>query len=376
MHESKWIWVVFDTSQYQKYYRDVHDLLAMPRGWVFRYNYRETQMSVDALRSAASDGTKPIPALFVYAQKEVPYARIDNKSEFPNGDFSVKFVATRVGTMLNVVRNGDRYNFDFAVEEYPNQLIPSIEGILAPLQIKQEVPWDKWVTISDRPDLLSNLKSGDPAVNWTNIVEAIGNPPMQFAGDAFWRIEGPFKANALIKPKIEYIRNEKKIAQVRSYFLVNDRKKLRFQLHSRTGGPVAAARPQYEVHATSSQPKSLSVTGDGKFELRHYAEQSVDYESQAAPPLSSKLADLVFETKPDTPWPSGALLKLRHKIRMNYVVQFFGCLLGLAGMFFAITGASEFLKDDKLSGLLLCLLGAFLGVVAGFLLTGKLQFKS
>ena len=274
--------------------------------------------------------------------------------------------------MLNVVRDGDRYNFDFAVEDYPNQLIESIDGILAPLRQKREVPWDKWVTISDRPDLLTTLKSGDPAVNWTNIVQAIGNPPMQFAVDAFWRMEGPFKAQTLIKPRIEHVLNEEKTAQVRSYFLVNDRQKLRFQLHSQTGGPVAANRPQYEVHATSSQPKSLSVTGDGKFELRHYAEQSVDYESQAVPPLSSKLADLVFETKPDTAWPSGALLKLRHKIRMHSAIQILGCLSGLAGMFLG----SEAFKKDSPNTLILGILATCLGVLSVFLLTGKLQFKA
>jgi hypothetical protein len=376
MRKANWMWVVFDTSQYQKYYRDVHDLLALPPGWVLRYNYGETQMSAEALQMAEACGTEAVPALFLYGQKEIAYARDNNKSTFPEGEFPVRFVATRAGLMLNVIKDGNRYNFDFAVQDYPNQSPASIAGVLDPLRGKGEVPWNKWVAISDRLDLLSALKSGTAADNWTGIVQALGNPPMQFAGDAFWRLEGPFKEHLPLSPKIERIKNEARVTQVRSYLLMKDRQHLRFQLYSQTGGPVSATRPQYEVHVTSSQPKSLAVAGDGKFELRHYMGQSVDYESEAIPPLSSKVADLIFETKPDATWPNGALLKLRQKIRKPYTIQILGSVFGLASMALLVIGASDLFKNDALNGLILLLIGSLLGVLSAFLLTGKLQFKS
>ena len=82
MHESKWIWVVFDTSQYQKYYRDVHDLLAMPPGWVFRYNYRDTHMSGDALQKAASDATKPILLSSFTLRRKCPMQESTTRASF------------------------------------------------------------------------------------------------------------------------------------------------------------------------------------------------------------------------------------------------------------------------------------------------------
>src|SRR5258708_33047965 len=71
-------WVVFDTSQYPAYYRDVHDLIAAPRRFVLRYQYREDLLS-DSARTLALK-QKSLPVLLLYIQKNAIYARQANKS--------------------------------------------------------------------------------------------------------------------------------------------------------------------------------------------------------------------------------------------------------------------------------------------------------
>src|SRR5271167_4008546 len=71
--KAKRLWVIFDTSQYPAYYRDVHDLLAAPRGFVMRYQYREELLSNTAINFGVKN--HPVPILFAYAQKNSKYER-------------------------------------------------------------------------------------------------------------------------------------------------------------------------------------------------------------------------------------------------------------------------------------------------------------
>ncbi len=52
--QQEFFWVIFDTSTRPQYYQDVHNILALPEGFVYRYDYRTSQMSPSAVQAATS----------------------------------------------------------------------------------------------------------------------------------------------------------------------------------------------------------------------------------------------------------------------------------------------------------------------------------
>ena len=46
------IWLIFDICTVPDYYADPLNILALPKGWVYVYDYAETQFSVPALELA------------------------------------------------------------------------------------------------------------------------------------------------------------------------------------------------------------------------------------------------------------------------------------------------------------------------------------
>src|SRR5215472_14946123 len=95
---------MFDTSQYQKYYRDVHDVLAAPKNWILRYNYDEKYLTDGAIALVENSAAKRVPVLLVYTQMDVVYQRESGKSVVPAGQHKQVFLATRIGAMIAVVK--------------------------------------------------------------------------------------------------------------------------------------------------------------------------------------------------------------------------------------------------------------------------------
>src|SRR5689334_5840571 len=61
-------WVIFDTCTRPEYYQDVHNLLALPRDVLLRYEYRSKYLSPAAIQAATNPNTAPLWVLLVYAQ--------------------------------------------------------------------------------------------------------------------------------------------------------------------------------------------------------------------------------------------------------------------------------------------------------------------
>jgi hypothetical protein len=378
MKHDSLFWVVFDTSQFQKYYRDVHDVLAAPKEWILRYDYDEKLLTPGAITFAEQSSAKKIPIVLVYTQMDVSYQRQSGKSVVPEGKYQQVFVATRLGTMVAIIKKANKYHFDFTVSAYPNHEAATsgtLDAILAPMVTAKETPWDKWVSVSNQFDLFEKLRTGDAHANWSQIVQRLGQPNMQFKDDAFWRLEGPYKNNHELKPQVEFIKSGGAISQARAYYAVGVNHRIRFNLFSQTAGPVAPSRPQYEVKTSSSDTDAIHAIGGGVHELRHYTFDTIEYETGSVVPFRDQWAELTIETHPESPWPAGAQLKLLHRVRRNRLQCVIGVLLGLLGASGLIVGSSKLWENDVLNGLWIVLSAAASLVSSRCLLTGKIQFK-
>jgi hypothetical protein len=63
-------WVMFDTSTRRDYYRDVHNLLALPPGSTLRYDYGEYHVSSAAKEEAEKGDASSKMVLIAYAQSK------------------------------------------------------------------------------------------------------------------------------------------------------------------------------------------------------------------------------------------------------------------------------------------------------------------
>lgn len=342
-------WVIFDTCQYTQYYQDVHNLLALPEGATMRYDYKQDLMSDAAIKLAQEKTSHPI--LFVYAQKAGAYTRVGANSKRPDGILKTVFVATRAGKMLSVTKDAKSYYFDFEVAGYPHQDRQLLGGILNELEENEETPWRKWVSVSTEIGNLTALLSGEEQDNWSAIVDLLGTPPMQFAGDAFWRIKALYADSGARKfPMVEYYSDGDRSRQARSKFEMVENESWRVELLSETAkgltSSTAAEAPigEYTVDATTTDAKILTVSGTPVFDLRHYTGQMIEYRAESHPVFGKAIADLVLRTKPQSSqWPSGANIVLRHQLRRNRVRLAFGTATGIIGtVLFTIAGSKSF----------------------------------
>ncbi len=368
-------WVIFDTCQYQNYYRDVHDVLACPAGTIRRYEYRRDLLSDDAVHLSTKRQRREV--LLVYAQKRCAYTRCNSKADITDEQAEIDYVATRLASMLNVVVDGDRYYFDFALAEYPNQDATEFKEILAPLLSRGEVPWSKWVSTCIDGRKIRRLREAENGKCWTSVVNRLAAPPMQFCGDAFWRVAGPYDRKGRVLPtKTEWMRHDGQVRQAKSYFVMPESRTWHFELTSVTPYDPPGSRPDFEVKAASTDSTAVAIIGSGRYALRHYTAQQVEYRSEARLALLAAHVDVTLATEPSGPWPSGPAIELRHRVSKGGVRIFLGLLcgfIGLAALGFAMSKLAEQSPKAQVVGYIA---GPLLLVAGVYLLSGKIEFKS
>lgn len=319
-----------------------------------------------------------MPILFAYAQKNSKYERQQNKSVPLDDTAETLFLLTRLGRMVNVVRQSGRFYFDFQVEGYPDvNQVGNTKKILEPLVKVVEVPWNKWVAISDNVAALAEVSKGAEEDNWRRIIEQLGQEPMQFSADAFWRLKGPFtKSGSPIKPKLLSVKEAQDVRRVRSEYRCPEKALWHFQLVSSTPKRISQARPEYSVEARCVGSDKLKIIGSGVYALRHYDEQPVEYTSGDMPPYHTEHVDLAFHSVPTTEnWTAGAKLDIRDSIRKSHVISTLGVLSGAVAVGLLAFGGSKLFENDALNGATIVAIGLLLLAAAKYMLTGKIEFS-
>jgi hypothetical protein len=180
-------WVIFDTSTKRDYYRDVHNLLALPPGYTIRYDYNVRHISAPALEEAKRGDAGEKKVLVAYAQA----------NNFRKGDADPVgvipyaqglWIGTRIAKMRHLLFSVNRYYFYLEMLGYPAPDDAAFGAIMQALTTAQDAPFINWVTMSNLDAQFGVLTRGTHSDNWAAVVNKIGNFPSQFAGDSFWRV--------------------------------------------------------------------------------------------------------------------------------------------------------------------------------------------
>jgi hypothetical protein len=377
-------WVIFDTSTKRDYYRDVHNLLALPPGGTIRYDYHQVHLSDGAIERAKEDSAmRPSEVLLAYAQ-ERNFKKGGPDHGGPLSQADALWVGTRLARLKYLSYHVDRYYFDLEVTGYPSPDREAFLRILAPLISNGAVPFNKWVAISDAHSDLTVLSGGELPHSWSVLVDTIGAAPSQFAGDSFWRIARILSGGngAQVVPALEQRTMEQGVQRVvtgvNAIYPVQELSSITIEVESRTpGSGVEPGGPEPPTPRTISliAPPDSSLAGlNGQtVMLRRYAMDRVEAEVGTTDRIQSVDADLRLTTGPDAgAFPVGPELTLRFRINKQPGRGYVALLLAVISVIFAAVGAG-LLKDYLEWGLVLIVLGVLGGVSASYLWTGRVK---
>ncbi len=314
--DSREFWVIFDSCTRPEYYQDVHNLLALPKGAVMRYEYRDKYLSERALRLALDQQAAPARVLLVYGQRP-GFTRGAGNTEANAPAKELHWVCTRFGTMLAIPStNGANFFFDFSVGGYPKSDPEALRKILAPLITKSETPFNKWVAISDDLSSYSNLDRGDEEANWEAIIDQISAGSMQFKDDSFWRLK---PNNSTAKPTLvtdaDTFGNGRDVRQISSRYTLLPDDVCAFEAisYSPSGRPATQPSRALRIHVDPHGP--LVLDGSASIDLRQYTARILKFRARSSQAETLVTSTVKFETASDqNDWPDGPNLDLIFEI--------------------------------------------------------------
>jgi len=362
-------WIIFDTCTRPSYYQDVHNLLALPKGGTMRYEYRDQWLSSAAVKVASNPESAPSKILLVYAQW-TKYQKGGGTPKPPPPSSEMLWVPTRIAEMQLIVQEGANFFFDFKVLDYPKVDEDTLLKILKPLIQAQEVPFHKWVCLSDDLQGLASLKRGKEDENWQSIVDRLGTPPMQFCGDSFWRLRGLFHGSTkeLLIPTYR-----KQIRKVVSSYELFENESCVIEVISHNPPQSSQQERRLEVQFDKDGP--FSVVGDTSLDLRQYTGHNVEIKVKRYEEMEERVGIIWLNSSPQrNQWPIGPKLSLRFtakKKAWRALLSLFTLILGGVALAFAGT----LLDKYPIWAVAIFLVGALLIVVKELLVTGKLPVK-
>lgn len=380
--DRKRFWVIFDTSTRREYYLDVHKLLALPSGATLPYQYRAKYLSPDAEVAAKAPESAPSMVLLVYGQWN-KYVKGDSTKLSPPMSEMI-WIPTRFAEMqLIPAPEGGNYFFDLKVQGYPSVDKPALAKILDPLVAAGEVPFQKWVSVSSELTALESLQRGEDSENWQAIVDELGIPPIQFAGDSFFRVKGPYRGSAgrLLSPT--YIEEKQttegavEVRKVGTLYDVFENETLSLEVIS-ASPPPSAARNNVLVRTMTIQEEKdglLVIEGVRSLDLRQYNRETIKLRVKRYEELDERLGTITLSAgKGADDWPLGATLVQTYRIRKRTAKVLAALFTGVCAVVLLLI-AVKLWESDPIISILTAAIGALLVVITLLLSTGKLGFK-
>jgi hypothetical protein len=374
-------WVIFDTSTKRDYYRDVHNLLALPPGATIRYDYNQNHLSASALEEARKSSVFTKKVLVAYAQsKNFKKGGADPRGPIPYQQGL--WVATRLANLRHLQFSVNRYYFYQEVLGFPATDETAFGAIIQALG--EDIPFVKWVAVSNLDNRFDTLGRGTASENWASVINQIGNFPSQFAGDSFWRItkvaSGPLRSDIrpVIRDHSEVAGGSETITGVESVFPIFELDKMALQIESRL--PEAAEEPKDKEPEAArnvtfeTAPDSAIKDLNGRtLTLRRYAPEWIETEVGESDRISAQLCDLTMKTGPATgAYPIGPEFSLRFRAIKKPWRAYLALLSGIVGVVCVGVGTA-LLKDYLEWGIATVTIGVFLGVVAYFIWSGRVK---
>lgn len=370
-------WVMFDTSTRRDDYRDVHKLLASPTGSIVRYGYHDRNLSSTAIaESKRRDFARNV--LVAYAQGKT----FKKGDADPAGSLSLEqglWVGTRLATLRHLHHSANRYEFHLELLDYPAFDEAAMNAIIGDLTAAGDVPFTKWVAISNLNVEFISLNSGTAQDNWASIVNRIGSTPSQFAGDSFWRVariaRGAQKAEIqpLMRRHTEIQSGKETITGIEAIFPLPELDKFAIQIKSWT--------PDQGDEPDQSRTVTIATAGDGPLKdlnnrtlvLRRLGSDWIEAEVGATDRIDAQLLDVEFKTGPGIgDYPIGPEFSLRLHSTKHPLRSFFSFASGTVGVSCAAIGM---LKDHGAWAFILICGGVLLIQVAQYLWSGHIRLS-
>jgi hypothetical protein len=360
-------WVIFDTCMRPEYYQDVHNILALPANYIYRYEYRRTELSGAAL-AAAQANPYPTQALLVYAQSK-SYKRGGTEPTGTLPDSEMLWVGTRLAEVGFLYDAEDVYYFDLKLAGYPADNPKALSDILAPLIAAKLVPFEKWVATSNQEQSLQQLRAGTFHSNWIKVTEKLSAPPAQFADDVFWRLVGP-------TPRVREgkLPNTETVSAATSYYRAFDGERQWFTVfsHSLQG----TSTPQAEVQLATAQNGPLILESHSPVSIRPHSSFAFAIRIGRSDILDEWESTLSAETPTSrTMWPMGPKLTLTYVVGKRLWKVLVGSMSVIAGSILALAQFLALVGSGSVLALLLTVLGGLLVTLGTLLLQGKLTVK-
>jgi len=295
------------------------------------------------------------------------------------------WVPTRLVEMLNIPpREGENFFYDFKLLGYPMINQVELDRILGPLISTREIPFEKWVVISNEIQSFKRIQRGTAKQNWSAIVNTLGRVPYQFAGDAFWRLEGPKRRLVGSPVKLGYEKetnnenNIVEIRQVRAVYGLHEGESYAFEIISQLSPEPRAGQEdvRFALTAAATNKDILEVTGTGVHDLRQYTAQSFTFTSKISKEIIDRNTTINFETVPKDPtWPTGPAFELRVDVKKSKVRLVVGLICGILGLV-CLSYGGALLNANPLTALPYFIAGICFFSIFGLLVKKQLTLKS
>ena len=370
-------WVMFDTSTRRDNYRDVHKLLASPTGSIVRYGYHDRNLSSTAI-AEIKRGDFARNVLLAYAQGKT----FKKGDADPVGSLSLEqglWIGTRLATLRHFHHSANSYQFYLELLDYPAFDEAAMNAIIRELTAAGDVPFTKWVAISNLNVEFISLNSGTAQDNWASIVNRIGSPPSQFAGDSFWRVariaRGAQKAD--IQPHMRRhtkVESGKEIVtEIEAIYPFPEFDKFAIQINSRAPDQGDESGPSRTVTIATATDGPLKDLNSRTLMLRRLGSDWIEAEVGAADRIDTQVLDLVFKTGSGIDdYPIGPEFSLRLHSTKHPLRTFFSFASGTVGVSCAAVGM---LKDPGPWGSILISGGVLLIQVGQYLWFGHVRLS-
>jgi hypothetical protein len=375
-------WVFFDTATRPEYYEDVHKVLAMPKGALLEYQYRDLRME-DAAVEATHKRLKDLPSrvLVVYAQWSM-FKRGDRDPDGTKPPDEMRYQAMRLGRLVALWREGERAVFQFRLEDHPRADSGLLIPIIDDLKARSALPYNKWVGFSTVTEALKNLVPADPVADWQKIVNQLVSPPMQFTDDKFLRFDPPGRNRfwAPSKLRSRYPKRAGHDHALDHRYIVPERCEfgLRISTHEPVGatsGGISETVATYEVEVPSDGPLLGPAPPSGK--LRRTSDTTLQFESKHSAKAERKVGSVTISSHDALPAVASGIA-FSFALKLAAWKRALGVLLSALGA--ASIAAGGILTESKgiaVGATILMIVGGILvAAVGGFFYTGRWSFKT
>jgi hypothetical protein len=301
--------IIFDTSTLPEYYNDVHNILALPPGYVTSYDYSARNVSDSAVellrRLAQPENTQRARAVLAYMQDN-SYMKGQGSNDtapLPKDSFQT---LTRLCNVVAVraVSNNDavRYYIDLELLGYP---FDRDNGIVKKLveTLGSDIPMKKYVSIypDTSADALFSQKADDQA--FSQVVDSLSARPSQFSQDTFWRLKKITTRSKSIFPmmstKTKDLRPQTRSDGDRRYSVLDvvDQTTLHFHLQFHRGKEEPGTEYRIRKISVEGSPKASSDQVQSSFTARSFGQETVAVAIPATSSLTTQEARFQFLTK-------------------------------------------------------------------------------